>query len=210
MRRFIFGILLIILLFQFSHAGFLHSWGVKFGLNIGYRKFDDWGSLLTDKDKNIGFNAVFFLELIDIDNLNLLTEVQYKMLRMNERYFGNSDSPDVEVWNLNGLDYLSFPILLKIGYPIKNIIPFLCSGPRLDMLLKVHYDKLEHFNRDLADEFKRVVFGFDIGGGIKIKIGENLCITPEFRFCIDITKSKGIYHDSASNRAYLFMLGFNL
>jgi len=212
MKKVIIFIILFFLLFGLLNAQSVRSKGFKFGLNFAYRAFPHVDmEVLTDSAKKTGINAGVFIEFFDNNIINLILEVQYKMMRPYEyyieEYYGDLVPANSKRWELRRLEYVSFPLLIKIGYKIGKIRPYGVVGPRADVLLCAEYYDENGFRDSLWDEFKWYSIGMDFGFGAEIDFIRWMTFSPEFRFSSDFTYSKGNYHIEGKNRAYEFIIG---
>jgi len=208
MMKIKFLVVIILSIFVSAQAKFINSYGFKSGVNLGYRDFESVG-FLQDESKRLGFNICFYIEMINNRYFNILTEVHYKLIKPYEynSYKKQREKEMVVIWELERLDYLSFPLLIKIGYPLKHMRLYYIFGPRLDVFVDARCLNSEGKISNPENEFGRFTFGFDFGGGINVFFYKIILISPEIRFSFDFTHSKGYYYPPGRNRAYLFMIG---
>ena len=119
------------------------------------------------------------------------------------------------------MDYLTFPILLKIQYGKKSITPYLLIGPRIDVRLQYkHAAKitgeahpweglpLDEWN--IIDDFEKFIFGSTIGFGLEFNILKKSRITIDLRLDNDYTYAHKNEHLKIKNEAYEVIIGFDL
>ncbi|MGQ9706987.1 MAG: outer membrane beta-barrel protein [bacterium] len=212
MRCSIFIFLSCILLFQFSYAGYIHSWGVKVGINFTYREFVPVDMKVLDRQvKNAGFNFSAYLEWFNNRKVNILTELYYMKLKPYEFYESidaNGTSYEYERWELKSFDYISIPVMLKVGYPIWLLKPYITIGPRVDLFISSDCYNIGGKIENPRREFGWFLFGIDMGYGIDIRLTERYILSPEYRFVYDLTYSRGTYHFEGKKRVHVIMLGF--
>jgi len=198
------------------YGGIINSYGVKVGINFAYRAFPPVDMKVLDKQyKNMGFNIGVFIEFVDNDYFNIITELHFKRLRPYEFYDGMGLQRDDDweehgrKWELKSIDYLSMPVfLMKFSYPVGIIRPYGYFGPRFDIFLNADCYDINGKIENTGKEFGYGAFGFDFGFGFEWRVNDSFYISPESKLSFDKTESKGIYHIfGGKNRAYVVMVG---
>ena len=208
MTRAIVSIGLILLFSSVADARVLQGYGVKAGVVIADQDFDyTFGSGFDTNDRT-GFDIGIYAEWFDLAFFSLLTEIHYiqKGMKHDERRITEFGELPPRKWD-NRVDYLSFPILVKITIQTSRYSPYFMIGPRIDLFLGHNSNLLE----GLYDEFERV----DIGGDFVIGVGDNgapVKILLEFRYSPDFSNAYETDLLKVKNYSFeiLFGLGFQL
>ncbi|MBN1968214.1 MAG: hypothetical protein JXR48_11315 [Candidatus Delongbacteria bacterium] len=143
----------------------IKDFGVKSGLSISKDKFDVLtGSALFDLlvgsefDYRYGFTGGFFCEFFDEPYFNLLLSIEYIQKGTKLK---NSHEYD------NRLDYLSFPLGIKLKYPDYKFLPYLLFAYRYEFI----FNKSIETNLSLYHDAKIGNMGTSVGFGFEFDFG---------------------------------------
>ncbi len=181
----ILAVLVIVGAAQAQHriglVGVLHFADLR---NLG----DSFDGLDFSSRTLFGFGGV--LDLTLVKNISLRMEPMY--LQKGGKLEGAPE--DFQSFTVKEA-YFEVPLLLKAASSSRTIQPYLLVGPTLGLLLSSKADfnlpfgfGLAHIEVDTQDLNKSVSFGFVIGGGITIPLGQN-AVFIEGSYVHSLTKS---------------------
>lgn len=78
------------------------------------------------------------------------------------------------VTNTVKLNYLEFPVLLKVKFPLTEIKPYLAAGPVLGLNLSANLDQTngtQSASNDISSSTESIDFGLLFAGGMDFKVG---------------------------------------
>lgn len=160
--------------------------GIKAGLNIANYNSD------YQFDYKIGFCAGGFITL-DINNIiSIQPEILYTMKgAKSENVLLSESSPEPigTYWQHDYLNYLEFPVLIKLRLTNKNYVNYsLFYGPALSIKLSSKYktDEPSIGNGDI-DNAKTTDYSMVIGGGLDFNIS-NFLLTFDIRYVLGFKK----------------------
>ncbi len=154
-------------------AQIIRNTGIQSGISISKQS---WLYKSTNnksiKDYRVGLNLVINCEWFDNEYFSVLTDLGYIQKGCKEKIENTTASqPEgdgtFKTYDTR-FDYLTFSPKFKIRKEIKNIIPFLFIGPRLDYQLSYKSD----FNySQIENDFKKIIWGLNYGIGFEYKSG---------------------------------------
>lgn len=168
-----------------SEAQIVKQYGFKIGASSSYQTATTFiNNENSTSDSRVGFDAGVFIELFKNKNINSLAELHFIQKGMkfviSENYNLPEKTGETEYTTIN---YLSFPLLLKLGFPTKILSPYLLAGPRVDYMLSYNENILNGYYKSV----KKVNWGLTLGIGILKKLTKKSSLLAEFRYCKDFT-----------------------
>lgn len=103
----------------------------------------------------------------------------------------------------NRYSYLSFSLLGKVRYPIGNLVPYFCAGPRVDFRVGERSSELLlYYNR----WSKKRLYGYTLGAGLELPKLFSKIVLIEFMVSPDISD---VYVEpiDAKNRSFQTSVG---
>jgi hypothetical protein len=106
----------------------------------------------------------------------------------------------------NKIDYLSFPVCIKLILLKNEIQPHFLFGFRMDYAFSYDSDYLKYYYKDMEN----IVFGFVTGLGCEVKITEYLTLLPKIRYNVDFDNI--IYKNNLKfrNSSFDFSMGVKI
>jgi hypothetical protein len=101
------------------------------------------------------------------------------------------------------VDYLSLQALLKLKAPLAGLAPYALGGPRLDIKVGGSSD-MPSIDQD---DYKTVVAGLTLGGGLQYPIPAIGAIFVEFDYYLDLTDAYDRELLSIRNRTFALLGG---
>ncbi|MBN2367235.1 MAG: PorT family protein [Calditrichaeota bacterium] len=180
----------LFLLFFIHHGNsqILKGYGLKIGLTIANQDFDYTNHLLRlDSKYRAGINAGFFMNLLEMNFIELAPEINYTQKGMkHEVPFTTPQDPGGEAGesrtNYVRLDYLNFRISGKFKYPLPAVTPFFLLGPRVEYKIN---DKMDAGYRIIYDKYDDILYGLSAGFGIAISSLVSTPLIAEFIYNYD-------------------------
>lgn len=155
-----------------SQAQFLKGYGLKIGATLASEDWD-YSRLSTDftPDKRWGLNLGVFSEFLDIPYANIVIELNYVQKGMKEEVpVTTTTNPDGTgeyiTWDTR-IDYLNLSALGKLKSKFGQFTPYIMIGPKVDFKLNV--ENSFGITNVVEDEFKTIMYGAKIGGGVEFK-----------------------------------------
>lgn len=117
-------------------------------------------------------------------------------------------SPGDDLDNTLELNYLLFPIHLKVRFNYGKVNPYIFAGPylgyasKLQMVMKNTDEVI-----DVKDEFRRSDLGVDIGAGTEIQVVKKLFIAVDGRYSIGLRDISAGSLSNFKNRGILVLAG---
>lgn len=209
--------LIVVVLFIFSKvagAQLISSFGMKIGIANASQSWDYSGNFSTieifDKSR-VGLDLGIYAEWFDFPVISVLTELHYIQKGCKDEFAVTTmDSPtgtgETKPF-IPRIDYLSIPLLAKIGYETNSFTVYGIAGPRIDILLGKNSDAAGV----VFDDFKATDFGGTFGVGFEIPISETYRAGFEFRYSPSIQNifSNGILEVKNNSLEFLAVIGFN-
>jgi opacity protein-like surface antigen len=194
-KRITILLLAITTLSGFSYSQLLKSYGVKLGVTSAIY---DWrasypGQVSPNVKKVNGWNFALHAEWFNNSYVTAVTQLEYSQKGTGIAWNnGSSVVGDIstanELLEIDRVNYLSMPILLKI-YPLQSYVsPYLILGPRFDFLL----NKEIHSGFSVFNSLNKTVFGYSLGFGIESIPMSNIELSVELRYNYDISKSYNV------------------
>jgi len=181
------------------------SFGVKAGLALTDQDFD-YRDFDVDFDSRTGVQVGLFADFAFNDYLRVSPEVRYvpvgvktKVIVTEPEYPEGTGERTIK----SRIDYLSMPVVVKIGYPAEKFFPYLIVGPRVDFQLGTDGDWFAAIYEDLD----KVAFGLTVGGGVEIPLSPKYRLLAEFSYSPDLNK---VYENdllSVKNKTMSFLAG---
>jgi hypothetical protein len=178
------------------------GYGVKLALTSANQTFEP---LETNRRK--GFNVAGYVEWFTMPYFSLLTQMEYVQRGMTVDFIVTSPSGPTPIGTLtqdNRVDYLSIPILVKVGLPTTTIRPFVIAGPRVDFPIGHRTD--DNVLGGVYDKFK-TMFGASVGVGVETSTLLPVTVAIEARYNIDFSDSYVGQAVAIRNNAFDFWLG---
>ena len=183
-----------------SHAQTARGLGIYGGLVMANQNWHSPNLQPTWKNRP-GFTFGVFSELAAGRTVALVAELSYAQKGMQEKQpVTNADSPYPSgefIIHDNRLDYLSLNLLGKFRVGTKNIAPYFCTGPRVDILLTKNVSPI--FAETYA-EWRNTAFGLSAGVGTEVRGSLPFSVLVEIRYDYDLTKSLVVETLSITNR----------
>ena len=159
---------------------------------------------------NYKFGTTFgiFLEWLNHPALHLVSEIYYIQKGMNE--ISDLTSPNGEIIETytykHHVDYISFPITLKLQTGLRHNLLYIKAGPRMDLKIghKTQYMEL------IYKEFEYMVFGTDICAGIEREIESGISFLLELCYNHDFKKAYKTSVIKIKNRSFSLVCGLKL
>ena len=178
----------------------LPAFGVKAGICIADQEFesDIFGTLPTDR--RIGVDIGGYIEWPWRRYSKILLELHYVQRGMKEEWLETTpQGTGLRTVKFNNrVDYLSVPILVKVGVPSGSYRPFLALGPRIDVLL---YSDSPIW-QEVYDDLEKVDVGADVAVGLDTR-----WISIETRYNYSLASTIGWARLSVTNKSFEVLLG---
>jgi hypothetical protein len=190
-----------------SHGQLIKSWGIKIGPAIAGQNWNYSIATGYSNDKiRWGLTVGPFAELFDTHHFCLVVEAIYIQKGFTDNFVTRSDRSGTTTSSPR-LDYLSFPILPKLGFAVHPFTLYILAGPRVDILLS-NSGKSESEALSNVDSFD---FGASVGSGVECSLNAKLRIGLEARFSPSL---RDIHHSTQlaiRNHSFemLFTIGFD-
>ena len=200
---------LTVALFTFDQSGaqMFKSSGIKLGVTSANQTFDYSSINTIDTKRKIGFNIAFFAEWLDIAYFSVISQIEYAQRGMATDFNYTTNDPTVieKVRNYNRTDYLSMPLLAKLTILRGSINPYVCVGPRIDILLGYKSD--DGIFNAVYDNFKKTSLGGSGSVGVEIIDILAIKLILEARYNLDFTDSYAAYTLRVRNNSFDLWLG---
>ncbi len=192
MKKCAFIAMLVLLLAAQEHADAMsvRSYGVKVGLVRAGQTWDYSGVLshlkLFDEQRS-GISAGLYVEWLDLPVVSLVTGAEYvqRGCRGSIRLTSEGGPTPIATSTYNpGLDYVSFPILLKVRYGFSAGSVYALVGPRYEVLVSRHSSGVEV----VFDRVKSEDYGLTLGAGVEVANIVTKSIGVEFQYCPNFRK----------------------
>lgn len=173
--------------------------GAKIGANQTYVKsigeygsYSNIGEVAKEFKPGLGLQAELTFEYTLIDNLEVIGgigwglssyEISYNSITSLEEEYPTST--DFKVTLTETQNQLKAPLILRYGYPIKNITPYVTAGLSVDYLLisKINGSRSGTATRQLTslslledDMRKKINWSYFAGAGVKLKTKTNFVL----------------------------------
>ena len=171
--KFIYPILILTFLVTASQAQILRGYGFKIGATLASEDWD-YTRLSTDftPDCRWGFNLGVFGAFLNIPYFSLITELNYVQKGMTKELpvttITHPDGTGEYVTWDSRIDYLNLSALGKLRSSFGSFTPYILIGPKIDFELGV--DNSLGTTNEVEDEFKNIMYGVKMGGGIEIEL----------------------------------------
>ncbi len=168
-----------------SESQIVKQYGFKIGASSSYQTATTFiNNEKSSSENRIGFDAGVFIEIFNNKNINLLAELHFIQKGMkfviDKIYNIPEKTGESEYTTIN---YLSFPLLVKLGFSSKILSPYLLAGPRADYMLSYSENILNGYYKSI----NKINWGITIGVGISRKLTKKSSLLAEFRYCKDFT-----------------------
>ena len=179
--------IIIALILSASVAEAAGKFGAKVGLVIAdqtYSYSNEWGEI--DRDSKTGVVFGLFTDYQFIAGIAIRPEFQYVQKGCKDEVLETTEAYPEGIGTLkivDHVDYLSIPVMLKIGLPGGVQSLYLVAGPRLDIKLRTKSD----FNSFVMDKFESTVFGATFGVGKQFSFGPLPAVLVEFNYYHDFS-----------------------
>lgn len=205
MRKLFFAVATVLFAAANTFAQSAPHFGVKMGFSLSNQRFD-YTQFSSDFDDILGNNMALSLEWPATRHFNILAELHFVQKGMTDNVVvtaGNSPEPVGELKFKNRVNYLSVPVLAKVGLRSKSLSPYVIAGPRVDF--KLGYES--GFFDEIYDDFKSITFGASLGLGTELNLGANFTPLLEVRYSPDFSKSYSTELLTVRNQSFEFLFG---
>jgi hypothetical protein len=141
--------------------------GIEGGVNIANVSVNP----TTTTDSRTGLIVGTLLDVNFTQQITLTPGIRFTM-----KGFSNTVNT---VNNTVKLNYLEFPVLLKIRFPLTEIKPYLAAGPVLGLNLSANLDQsngTQSATTDISSSTESIDFGLLFAGGMDFKVGMNTAL----------------------------------
>lgn len=179
--------LLILALLSISYGQIQYGFGLKLGPNVSKYEAQVFGNIRSENgyeyDNSLGFQCLFFGELLVQKYLGLIIETGYL-----QSGFDNSDVYPNKVYEFkNFLQYLMFQFAFKLQYPMNSVRPYLITGFVYSYLFKKHIETWYPYGIKLPFyPFNNHNFSLNAGIGSELFYQNNISILIEIRNKFDL------------------------
>lgn len=168
-----------------SESQIVKQYGFKIGASSSYQTATTFiNNEKSSSENRKGFDAGVFIEIFNNKNINFLAELHFIQKGMkfviDKIYNIPEKTGETEYTTIN---YLSFPLLLKLGFTSKIFSPYFIGGPRVDYMLSYNENILNGYYKSI----NKINWGFTLGVGISKKITKRSSLLVEFRYSKDLT-----------------------
>jgi hypothetical protein len=185
-----------------SEGKLIGKHGVKLGLTLAAQSFSR-GTSSYVTGRRVGINAGYFVEWFDASMISVVTQLEYAQRGQRDVYVQTFEG---RTWmTTSRLDDLSLPILAKLSTKEKVTSVYAVVGPRIDFLVGSQTDAEEF--RPILNEFKKVILGASIGGGMEFNNVGFSQLFVEVRYNMDLQDSYRSNRYAIRNNAVDFWLG---
>jgi len=163
------------------------SMGFKAGLAMSNQDFKYQIDLGSDPDYRLGFQGGAFVETPLTSNISLQANVQYVPCGFKAEFEETTEAFPEGTGRIitvkPRVDYISIPLLIKARQPAGQVTPYLIAGPRVNFQVGIN----ETFWATTYDFFKKVSFGFTVGGGTEVQVSPKAALLFEVTYSPDLT-----------------------
>ncbi len=188
--------LFLVLILSASTAGAqtLVSRGVIGGATFAEHLYDGDNPWEQNPDGSVGYRSGFhlggYVEWFDVPYISLVIPVMYneKGTEIEIPRYSEVGPPEIEGVDTfdSRLAYLTIGAYGKVSLPVVGQSLYTLVGPRFDILL--NYDERALLS-GTHDDFKTIVVGGTVGGGIEMNLLTGVTTCVELRYNIDFTDS---------------------
>lgn len=172
------------------------SLSVTGGINFANVKFDPSPEIPRETRTGILAGALADFCLIE-NKLSAETGIEYIMKGYNVT--------SGQITGTIKLDYLEFPLLLKLKFPWKNVIPYCAAGPTIGVLLtaKGEIDSgITKSESDIKKDTKSTDFGLFLGAGLDIKTSKKTNIFFQGGYSLGFTNFNNVQNSALEVKNY--------
>lgn len=179
------------------------SIGPKAGLNLSHF----WGSDFNNDAARMRLSGQFgaFATWSNDSWFAVSGELLYSGKGTRYRY----ESPWGDAVSVTRVDYIEMPILFRFFFVRDGMFrPHASIGPSWGILLLAHSKGLEPVKSDansFYDTANKIDLGMNVGGGVNIRVGDNIWINPELRYNLGLLNIGE--NSSVRNGALTFAVG---
>ncbi len=199
---------IVLLTLTDANAQVIKGWGLKGGVTKANQHWvfseiqyqPDWHD-------EIGGTVGLFAEFVDHKIFGLGAEVAFTQKGMQDKQPVTTSGPEPTgafIIQDNGLDYLSLSLYGKLQAGEKSILPYVLTGPRLDVLLN---KRNAPFYDDVYAGLKNTVFGLSVGVGAELRTRLAFAVLAEVRYNRDLSPSLDLDTLTIKNESFDFRLG---
>ena len=172
--------------------------GVLAGLSLARQYGDDLSDLENtagfDLDLKPGLSGGGFVDLWLTDIVAVEPSLFFLMKGMITRYSLDVPGQYLEGTSYARLNYLEFPVLLKVAIPIRSAVaPFVEAGASPAILLGAETETVsngdsytDHHTEDYLNTFD---FGIPFGAGVEIELSSRVSLVLVFKATIGVTRT---------------------
>jgi hypothetical protein len=168
MKNLNYLVLVLLLSFMYTNANAQKmAIGIEGGVNIANVSVNP----TTTTDSRTGLIVGTLLDVNFTQQITLTPGIRFTM-----KGFSNTVNT---VNNTVKLNYLEFPVLLKIRFPLTEIKPYLAAGPVLGLNLSANLDQsngTQSATTDISSSTESIDFGLLFAGGMDFKVGMNTAL----------------------------------
>src|SRR6267143_1295717 len=180
----------------------LKAYALKFGTVAASQSFKYTIPFSLSTDIRWGFDIGGFVELFDSQYFSVQPEIHYiqKGYSITARVTTEAqpDGPGYDITFRPRVDYLSIPVLIKVRFETHTVIPYLCIGPRFDLLLPTHDKSFNYSSTDI---------GATMVGGFQFSIVSDLQFLIEGRFSPSLANAFQNENLTVKNKSFEILLG---
>ena len=186
MKRFLFLLAIATLDPLVGNAQLPRAFGAKVAYSSSRQVFD-YSLISVDQLRRPSVNAAVFAEWFDGEPFSMVFQCEYAQRGVGMRFgITSGSSPEIIRFETqySHVDYLSFPVFVKM-YVLKSVVsPYVLAGGRADF--RIGYASYKHLLDTAYEQFSKTIFGATCGAGLEIA---DLPIMLEVRYNFDLKDS---------------------
>lgn len=192
-----------------THSQFLKRFSFKFGVVLADQHWDYKNTGLSDLPHEIrwGIDAGECFEVLDLPILSVLMEIHYIQkgisLTLEETTPAYPEGTGKMITMNPRIEYLLFPLMIKIRHETASLIPYCILGPRFDY-------RIGQAEMNIYRKFKDFDIGITTGIGCDIPLQLANGILIEFRYSPSLTKAYEREFVTVTNTSFEILIGLKL
>jgi len=158
------------------------SLGIEAGVNLANVNVTPTPTVSTDTRTGIIVGGVLDISLTP--SISVVSGLRY----MSKGYKLTSGVQKLDV----KADYLEFPILLKVKFPLTEVKPYLIGGPTIGINLSANSEfsnGTTTTTTDIKKDVESVDFGLLFGAGLDFKVATKTNLFVQFGYSLGLTNS---------------------
>ena len=157
--------------------------GIEGGVNFSNASINP--SVTTDT--RTGLIVGSLLDVNFTPQITLTPGIRFTMKGFSNTYTNVNGVSQTDTYKLN---YLEFPVLLKVKFPLTEIKPYLAAGPVLGINLSANLDQTagtQSASSDVSNNVESIDFGLLFAGGMDFKVGMNTALFFQFGYQLGLS-----------------------